>query len=182
MRYFIAIDLPSKIIDELVRVQKELARTNSFDGKFVEPENLHLTMRFLGELNFEKLNSIKQALKAICFESFEMSLGQLGIFVPEMPRVLWVDLLGKDVYLLQGQIDQAIKSFVEPEPKPFVSHVTLARIKFVHQLRMFLKEIENARVEPLIFSVDKFILKQSELTPDGPIYHDVEVYSAFDVK
>ncbi|KKP96057.1 MAG: 2'-5' RNA ligase [candidate division TM6 bacterium GW2011_GWE2_36_25] len=240
MRYFIAIDFPEKIIEELLHIQQKVKKANLFDGKFVEAENLHLTLRFLGELDkgcsygFDRLTTsaqkktnikkcahsdastalstkgcahpdasstlstkgcarpelvegnernelldlIQGSLKMIQFKPFTMKLGGLGVFVPERPRVLWVDLIGEEIYSLQKQIEWAVNPFVASEEKPFVSHITLARIKHVYDIHKLMRVIDETSAESLTFSVDKFILKQSELTPDGPIYRDVACYPA----
>jgi len=168
LRYFIAIDLPRNIVDELVCIQQELKRSNLFSGKFVEPANLHLTLCFLGYLDVEALERVKNILRTIQFEPFIMSLGTLGLFVPECPRIIWIDLQSKGVVTLQKLIDQKISTVIGSELKPFVSHVTLARIKQVFNQQKLLQKLEKITVKPLVFTVNQFILKRSELTRKGP--------------
>lgn len=176
MRYFVAIDLPQVLKNELKRIQSEWHKCSLFSGKFVESGNLHLTLRFLGELGQDTVASIQKDLSSLKFKSFEMRLGKLGVFVPDNPRVLWVDLIGKEIYQLQNQIEILVQKFIEPELRPFVSHVTLARIKQVYNRHALLNKLNEIKVKPLSFAVDKFVLKQSELTRNGPIYTTVACY------
>lgn len=177
-RCFIAIDLPDNIKHELVLLQKELVHDNLFFGKLVESENLHLTLAFLGEISDTVLVRVRMALSSISFKKFDLKLAEVGVFTPISPRVLWVALRGALVFDLQKQIQNILQPLVQLDNKPFVSHVTLARIKHVKDPASFAHVVQHTKVKPLIFCVSEFVLKQSQLTSDGPIYHVIERYHA----
>ena len=74
-RCFVAVDLPSNVINEIKRIQKQIQQKNLFMGKITTPGNLHLTLKFLGEIDKNKIDEVKQMLKEIRFNSFEGKIG-----------------------------------------------------------------------------------------------------------
>src|SRR3989344_9617389 len=87
IRTFICIDFPDEVVKEVARVQEELGKIK-FTGKLTEIENLHLTLKFLGEIEENKLNEVKERLKKIEFEEFEAKLFELGTFnIHGNPRI-----------------------------------------------------------------------------------------------
>jgi len=179
-RCFIALDLPCDVIDEIKSIQGLIKKKNLFNGKFTEPGNLHLTLKFLGEIDEEKVNEVKNKLREIKFNDFEISLGNIGVFSSKYEnyfRVVWIEILGKGVRDLRKQIDEKLAGLFEPE-KRFMSHITIARIKKVYDRQGFLEYIKKIKVPKIGFKVDKFFLKKSELFETGPVYEDLEGYSA----
>src|SRR3989338_347573 len=118
MRAFIAVDIPEKIKREIVKIQNSLPE---FKGKTTEPENLHLTLKFLGEVNQEALEKVKNKLKSIKFEQFETEIDSIGTF---NARIVWLHMAGCEE--LQRKIDGSLKGLFLPE-KRFMSHLTIAR-------------------------------------------------------
>jgi len=177
-RIFIALDLPREVINEIKRVQEIINKKKLFDGKLVEPENLHLTLKFLGEINEDKIEEVKKRLRKIRFEGFESNLGEGGVFSSKYKsyaRVIWIKLEGKCVWELQKKIDEALDSLFEKEHR-FMGHITLARIKRVYDRKGFLDYVCGVKVKKIKFKVDKFFLKKSERFPEGPVYEDLEEY------
>ncbi|MEM2089521.1 MAG: RNA 2',3'-cyclic phosphodiesterase [Candidatus Pacearchaeota archaeon] len=172
MRTFIAIDLPGNVKDELVKVQEQFK--SIVRAKFVEKENFHLTLKFLGELSDYQVNQVKEALRKIKFEKFQATLGSCGFFSPSFIRVLWVALEPRDKFFeLHKKIEEALSSLnLKKENGKFESHVTLARIKSIEKEK-FLRKIKEVEVKPLVFDVKAFSLKKSTLTEKGPIYEDI---------
>src|SRR3989344_6132381 len=121
IRCFIAIDIPREVINEVERVQQELKKKNLFYGKLTEGENLHLTLKFLGEMSEEKLNKTKKRLAEIKFEKFSAKIGDLGVFNSDFIRIIWIRLLGKGIFSLQKQIDDKLTDFFEKEER-FMGH------------------------------------------------------------
>ena len=80
MRCFIALDLPREVINEIKDIQTNIQKQNLFIGKFTEPENLHLTLKFLGEIGETEIEEVKKRLQEIKMPEFEVSLGETGIF------------------------------------------------------------------------------------------------------
>ena len=175
MRVFISIDLPREVINEIVRIQEAIRKKNIFTGRFTEPENLHITLKFLGEIPEETLKKVKEAMKEIKFSEFEAKLGKAGIFSESFVRIIWIKLNGKGNFDLQKQIDEKLKDIFLPEAR-FMSHVTIARVKKVHDKPSFLKYLESIKPKEIEFQVKEFSLKKSELKPEGPVYSDIENY------
>ena len=174
-RTFICIDLPKEIIQETTRIQ-ELLKNKQFTGKITEPENLHLTLKFLGEISDEKLEQVKNALDKIKFPQLNLKLGNIGFFSYRgKPRIIWIKLQGKQIYALQKQIDSALKPLFKEEER-FMGHLTIARIKYVKDPEGFKEHIKSLKLKQLEFSTDKFKLKTSELKPIGPTYTTIKEY------
>ena len=176
MRCFIAIDLEVEIKKEIKVIQEKLRKKVLFTGKFTETENLHLTLKFLGEINEEKVEKVKKILNKIKFNDFEVSLGDIGIFSAKSPRIIWIKLSGAGLWDLQKKIDDSLKELFPVEER-FMSHVTIARIKKLGDRKEFLDYLKSIKSKNLSFRVKEFSLKKSELFPEGPRYEDIGVYS-----
>ncbi len=174
-RCFIALDLPREAINEIKKIQEKIGRQNLFAGKFTEPENLHLTLKFLGEIDEETIEKIKEKLREIKFDNFEAGLGEAGAFSKKFIKIIWVKLEGKRVFELQKQIDKALKDLFEPEFR-FMSHITIARVKKVGDRQGLIRYLKNIKVKKIRFKIKSFFLKKSELSPEGPVYSDIGEY------
>lgn len=174
-RCFICIDLPREIIKEVERVQAELKKKNLFHGKFVEGENLHLTLKFLGEIEEKKVEEVKTKLKEIKFSGFQAYLGELGVFSSDYIRIIWAHVLGKKVEELQALVDEKLKGLF-PKEERFMSHLTIARVKNVKDKKLLLEALKTVRTQNLGFSIKEFYLMKSELKPEGPEYSVIEKF------
>lgn len=174
MRAFIALDLPREAINHIKDIQKLIEKQNIFTGKFTEHENLHLTLKFLGEIEENKVKEIKKKLQEVKFPAFEAELGEAGVFSKKFIKIIWIKLEGK-VFGLQKEIDEALKELFQPEQR-FMSHITIARVKNVPDRKKFLDYIKNIKAKKIKFKVEKFFLKKSELKPEGPVYEDIGEY------
>jgi len=168
MRAFIAVDIPKKIKKEVVKIQNSLPE---FKGKKTEQENLHLTLKFLGEVNQEDLEKVKNKLKSIKFEQFETEIDSIGTF---NARIVWLHMTNCNE--LQKEIDKTLKDIFQPEER-FMSHLTIARVKEIKDKKSFLKELGKIKFDKIGFEVKEFKLKISTLTRKGPAYEDLEVYN-----
>jgi len=176
-RAFICIEFPDEVIKEVARVQ-ELAGKIKFTGKMTELENLHLTLKFLGEIDDSMLEEVRKKLNEIKFDVFEAKLGKIGIFhLKGKPRIVWIKVEGKEIYELQKKIDDALKDLFKKEER-FMSHLTIARIKYVRDKSGFDEKISKIAVDKIKFKIKEFKLKSSELKSIGPIYRDLEVYKS----
>ncbi len=176
VRCFIALDLPREAINCIKDVQKLIEKQNIFTGKFTETENLHLTLKFLGEIDEDKIEEVKKKLREIKFNEFEAELGEVGIFSEKFIKIVWMKLNGKGVFDLQKQIDCKLEDLFKPEGR-FMSHITITRVKNVSDRKKFLEYIKNIKVKKIKFKVEKFFLKKSELLAEGPVYEDLEEYN-----
>lgn len=180
MRLFIAVDVPKfpKIIDLMKQIELSGA-----DVKLVQPENIHLTLIFIGEVSDFKVNVIKDALNVIKFSPFTLKLKGMGVF-PSMtrPRVVWVGIEQGFTELrdIRSTLMKELKvRGIRPEDeKEFVPHLTLGRVKGPRNLVNLIKVInDNLNVEIGEAKVDSVKLFKSTLTPKGPIYevlHEVK--------
>lgn len=175
IRCFIAIDLPKEAIEEIQRIQKLIKKQNLVEGKYTAPEHLHLTLKFLGEISQEKVKVVRERLKAIRFKSFNAQLGELGVFSKDCVRIIWTTLEGPGVGELQQSIDTALQDLF-PKEQRFMSHITFVRVKKVKDKKALLAFLKTVPIKPSAFSVPGFVLKQSTLTPQGPIYKDLAFY------
>jgi len=171
IRTFISIDLPNNVQREIKKIQNSLP---GFEGKLTELENLHLTLKFLGEIEEKRVEEVKNRLKEIKLQSFESEVDEIGIFSPKFVKIVWVHLTNCN--RPQKLIDEKLEGLFEKEER-FMSHVTIARVKFLKNKNYFLGELDKVKIPSgLKFKVDNFMLKKSTLTPDGPVYETLENY------
>ena len=129
MRIFVALDLDTAIRS---RIATFMAGVREFapDARWVRVESLHVTLKFIGEQSPDKLESIKCALAAVRFPSFQVALGGYGFFPnPKAARVFWIGIRsGPELSQLAAAIDAAtLEIGVPEEDHPFSPHLTLAR-------------------------------------------------------
>lgn len=171
-RLFIAIDIPSKIIPQIVDIQKQL---KFFAGKLTEPENLHLTLKFLGQTKADDEIKIIEKLNEIKFSRFNTQISNIGVFSESFVRIIWLHL--KNCEALQKQVDNALQNMFEPE-KRFMSHLTIARVKSVSDKQLFFRNLNDIFIPDLDFEVNCFRLKESILYPSGPVYKTVKEFKS----
>jgi 2'-5' RNA ligase len=170
VRTFLALPLESTVRRELVRYQEVCAKMIT-SVKWVEEENLHLTLKFLGEVPQEQLTRIKSAAGkvAAAFPALNLSLGRPGAF-PNFgrARVLWVGLAdqGDKLRLLVRQLEEELALLGFPrEEKEFVAHLTLGRLR--EPARVVLPPFSG---EGMPVRMSKIVFYRSILTPRGPLY------------
>lgn len=179
VRVFIALTFEEGVIQECARIQ-EILGSWKFHGKMTELENLHLTLKFLGEIDEQKLKEVRESLKNIKEKSFECKLDHAGIFsVHGKPKIVWLKLNGRGIFDLQKKIDEALESCFKKEER-FMSHLTIARTKYVNDKAGFRKYVENMGVKEVSFKIKSFQLIRSDLQTSGPVYNIIEEYSLID--
>ncbi len=175
MRLFLAVEIPNAVRARLVELQRELP------GKLkpVEPENIHLTLKFLGEVPEARAAEVQGALKSLQVPAFEAEAKGVGVFPgPGNPRVLWAGMErgAAEFVALSREVDRLLAPLGFPGEKRFVPHATLARAKFMDgSARACLRALLEARRETVFgeWRVERVVLKKSVLAPSGPIYSDV---------
>src|SRR5262249_43454529 len=175
MRTFIAVEIPEQIKTELAKLQNDLRRAQA-DVSWTKPENIHLTLRFLGEIAEGRL----EALKRICadsaaeFRPFTLALNGAGVFPNfRQPRVLWAGLAGEIEIAaqLQKRLEDGLVSVgFAPEDKPFKPHLTVGRVKSGKNARQVAAMAEIYQFPSLSFEVGEIVLMKSELHPAGSRY------------
>lgn len=176
MRTFIAIELDEAAHDHLAAVQLKLKSAGA-DVKWVEPQNIHLTLKFLGEVAEDKIDKIKSMLDAIAQRAspFSISLSEIGVF-PNLnsPRVIWVGI--KEGILQASKLAEEIETQMAnlgfpKENRPFSAHLTLGRVRSPKGLQQLKDAIENFQLlTPSSQLITHITLFQSTLTPKGSIY------------
>ena len=175
MRTFIAIELPDTVKAELANLQAELRQTGA-DVTWTKPDNIHLTLRFLGEVEERQLDELKQlcAETAAAFQPFSLALKDTGYFPNfRQPRVLWVGLAGEMEIAkqLQKRLDaELIARGFNQEDKPFKPHLTLGRVKSGKNLKLLVAKADMYSLPELSFEADELVLFKSELLPAGARY------------
>lgn len=173
-RVFVAIDLPDHVKTKLFKTFVNLPK-NLFSGKKTEKENLHLTLKFLGDVKEEEIEKIKNKLKGIKFNKFSCEVGKAGFFDDEEHiKVIWVELISDEIKELQKLISKELPEFFDE--KEFNSHITLARVGKVLGRKKLVEEIGNIHFKNLDFEIDGFVLMKSELFPKGPKYKIIEKF------
>jgi 2'-5' RNA ligase len=174
VRLFVALEIPAAVRDNLATLVKEL-RNSEPKARWVRPENLHVTLKFLGETSSEKLAAIQNALSAVHSEQpVELDFRGLGFFPNERrPRVVWAGMhASPNVQSLAASIDQALEKLGFPrEDRPFTPHLTLARfssVRITEKLRAAIQQ--NMARESGSVRTNEFHLIESMLKPSGAEY------------
>ncbi|MBS1791149.1 MAG: RNA 2',3'-cyclic phosphodiesterase [Acidobacteria bacterium] len=175
MRTFIAIELPNSVKAELAKLQTELRRTGADIG-WTNPENIHLTLRFLGEIEERKVDELKRVCAEIAaeFQPFSLCLKDTGYF-PDFrrPRVLWVGLGGsiEIAAQLQNRLEQGVSALgFDREDKSFKPHLTIGRVKSGKNVKPLVAKADMYPLPELPFDVGEIVLFKSELLPAGARY------------
>lgn len=179
MRTFISIELPERIRKEIFKEFEKLRGSGFVSGNFVKKENLHLTLKFLGELSEEEISKIKEKLLEVEFSKLNLCTGEIGFFPSEnYVRVLWVDLISEKTKYLKDILEEKLLEIgINKDSRPFSSHLTVVRIKTVKDKEKFLEKLKELKVKKLNFEIDKISLVKSELTKKGPVYKILEEFT-----
>jgi len=182
IRAFIALKLPDDVIEFLRRIQSDLKKEglNIKGVKWVAPENIHLTLKFLGDIKHTDVDAIESAMQSVVapFAPLTLSATGLGAFPSvKRPRVLWsgvggdVEALGR----LQPRLEEQLSELgIEKENKKFKGHLTLGRIKGKVNADTIIDALGRCGNRTSRgFVADRLYLIKSELKPAGPVYSDL---------
>ncbi len=181
MRLFVAITIDEEIKQNILLIQQAIQKFQP-DIKLVQEENIHLTLRFLGETPEEKLKSIEKVLCSVQeYPSFEMVIRKLGAF-PSLknPRVVWVgcENASENIEKIYLSIENELRKLQFPsEERAHLSHITLGRNK--SRGYNSLNELAEKYTDKILGKqvVKKITLFQSNLTPRGPIYTNIRDFN-----
>jgi 2'-5' RNA ligase len=181
MRIFVAIVIPQSVRRALLRIVEPKMKEFPF-LKWVEPENWHITLRFLGETDEPMVEKVKRSLKngVSSYRPFEVEFGEFGTFPPRGKlRVFWLGLRrgGEEMIKLAGIIEEKMVSLGFPrEERGFTPHMTLARARRGERRQVSLEDIGLKETKLPPFWVREVVLMESKLRPEGPIYREVESF------
>src|SRR6266851_5912724 len=180
MRLFVALEIPSAVRENLAALLNSL-RAVSPQKRWVRPENLHVTLKFIGEVAEAKLAGIRSALAGVRSEQpAKLDFCVLGFFPNEKhPRVFWAGIeASPNLNILAADIDKATEKLGIPvEKRPFSPHLTLARFEpppLPEKLRAAIRE--NAARDFGSLRTSQFHLIESKLKPTGAEYTTVESF------
>ncbi|MEN3039203.1 MAG: RNA 2',3'-cyclic phosphodiesterase [Candidatus Kryptonium sp.] len=176
IRTFIAVDVPEKIKDEIFEIEKELVKSVGEGVKWEEKEKFHITLKFLGDVNEEAIDSIYKTLneKLNGFGKFSIIYKGIGAF-PDIknPRVIWIgceDPTGK-LFELQKIVEEKMSELgFEKEDKEYHPHITLGRVKKPKNINNLIKKIETINFEARTGEVAEVLIMRSDLKPTGSVY------------
>jgi len=178
MRVFVAVEISDEdVISSIVEFQSKI----KIKAKPVLPQNLHFTLQFLGEISEDSVEKIREALNSIKFCPFKINFKGFGIF-PSMnsPRVIWIgiDDIGASILKdLTNKVENVLSPLGFTIDKPFKPHLTVFRIK--NKINNINEELEKFESHDFGFQrISSIKLKQSVLTPQGPVYSDIEEIKA----
>ncbi|WEU40728.1 MAG: RNA 2',3'-cyclic phosphodiesterase [Candidatus Odinarchaeum yellowstonii] len=179
IRVFIAADIDDKEIVEKISVVKNSFSDGNIKIKFVEDENLHLTLKFIGEVDERLIPQIEEKMLNIKAAAFTITLKNIGVFTPRYPRVLWIGIENglAELVKLASAINTNLNSLGFRLEKDFTPHLTIGRIKYVKDKRQLIERIQA--LKNLDFGsmlIRCFKLKKSTLTPAGPIYQTIKEF------
>lgn len=176
MRAFIGIALPSSVRNSLAALQQELARSGA-DVKWVQSEQLHVTLTFLGEITEAQRQAIEAMLKDVCAreQSFMLGLEGVGAFpTVAAPRVIWAGISeGREavVRIAQAIQQQGARIPLSKGERPFAAHVTIGRVRSPRQRRELTQQLRTVGLEAMApWRVETVTLYQSVLSSSGPTY------------
>lgn len=173
LRLFVGIEFPPEL-----KLRLSLLETGIPGARWVDPGNLHLTLRFIGEVDEGMASDIDEALARVRARRFTLELAGTGVFGSNRPHALWVGVeRDPDLVALRDKVEQSlIRMGLEPEGRKFTPHVTLARLRDpeIAGLRGFLAANAQFRAEPM--PVERFSLIASYPTKSGSIYEDQADY------
>ena len=175
VRTFLAIDLPGtqrKILEE----HQGRWKSTKADVRWIYPSNMHLTLKFLGEIQESSKESVIAVCKDVCclHRGLSLYLNGTGIF-PNLrrPRILWIGIGGETDLLckLQNSIETALEEKGFPrEDRAFMSHLTVGRVRSPRRLSRLLEVFLKDEIVIKPFTVKEVIAYKSRLTPRGPLY------------
>ncbi len=183
-RLFVALELPGPVREALAAVQASLRAQGLERLRWVRPEGIHLTLKFLGETPAARLGEIMAALEgAAGGGTLRLALAGLGTFGDRRgPRVLWVGLEGDRQRLerLQARVEEALAALRFPrEGRPFSPHLTLARVPENEMRRaaaLLPSVLPRVTVPPVTMSLAEMSLMRSHLHPAGAVYERVATF------
>jgi RNA 2',3'-cyclic 3'-phosphodiesterase len=179
MRLFIAAIIPESALIKIITVQDSLKTGFGSSIRWTNPDAIHLTLKFLGEVPESKKPALWKSVELSCNDvsSFELECSKIGVFPNiSVPKIIWLGLnLPPEPGCLQKEININLENFgIEKENRDFSPHLTLGRVNSIlsgKEISFLKKKILESSSEVFTsFHIDKICLIKSELKPSGPIY------------
>ena len=175
IRTFIAIEIPLEIHRQIADLQASLRQENA-KIPWTKPENIHLTLKFIGDVESSQIEPISAAVRTACqtISPFQISVNEAGCFPnPNNPRVLWVGCKGESetLFTLQKNIENALSDIgFKKEKRKYSAHLTIGRVKSNFGIKPVINKMEASNFEGGSFMVKCVNIMKSVLHPHGAIY------------
>ena len=175
IRTFVCIEIPERVRERIAELQRGLRRADA-QVSWTRPSNIHLTLKFLGDLTPTRVERVARAVEraANSIAPFEVEVGCAGCFPsPRSPRVLWVGLteLPDSLKQLHARIeDELYGEGIPRESKRFSPHLTIGRVRTPKNAGRLAEELMAAGFVPEKFLAREVIVMRSELNPAGSLY------------
>jgi 2'-5' RNA ligase len=175
VRCFVAIECSNPDVVKGIRDVQNVLESTGAKLKSVEPENIHLTLKFLGEIDQSKVDEVAEVVEGMSFDAFSFKVEEVGVF-PNLgrPATIWAGITDgvSDLAMVFEELDDRLSKLgFERERRRFQPHLTICRVKSGANKGQLVDEL--LRVKDTVFgevAVDRVVLKKSVLTPSGPIY------------
>jgi len=178
MRLFVALDIESENVARTVLKTQEVIRRLGVRATYVDPSLLHITLRFIGEVDDSLVEEIVDRLASVKAGVCSIRVGGVGAFPSlERPRVVFIGVEpDENLITLQRQVVSVLRGIGQEDNKPFKPHITVARIKqFIRLGPRDIDLLSSISVDETVV-IRSFRLKSSVLTPRGPIYRTVKEF------
>ncbi len=175
IRTFVCIEIPESILARIDRLQANLRQIDA-QVSWTSPSNIHLTLKFLGNVEVSRIKRIGLAIEraASNIRPFEIEVGSAGCFPsPRKPRVLWVGIsvVPEPLKLLYVEIERELgREGFPPETRAFSPHLTIGRIRTPHNSALLGATLIATGFTPQAFETSEVVVMRSDLKPTGLIY------------
>ncbi|MDD6534138.1 MAG: RNA 2',3'-cyclic phosphodiesterase [Methanosphaera sp.] len=182
MRAFLAIELNDYVIENILKTQQVLDENSTSRLKHVERENMHLTVKFFGDINERKLKQIKRIINETIesYKPYTMKVAGVGAFANiKHPKTIWTTVKDKEkntINLIRN-LDDKFADIGFKKERSYKPHITISRVKQLNDAQNLSKTLSDMKGNYYgKVDVNKIVLKSSTLTPDGPIYKNEEEF------
>ena len=175
MRTFFAIEIPEKQKNDIGELQRELKKTGAGIA-WVRPENIHITLKFLGEIADDRLSVIYGVAEKLCLSlgGFPIEISETGVFPDnKRPRIVWVGIRGGKTELkgvAEGLEIGLTREGFPREERPFKPHITIGRIKSPQNVPAAMARLREIPFETDRYGAAEIVVMKSELKPGGAVY------------
>lgn len=176
IRLFVALNIPDEIKEKIISYRNNTI-SNPFDYRWEKEEKLHLTLKFIGEVEDSLFKNIVDEISFVSeYKAFNCGLSKFGFFYSgKIPKILWLGLrINEEIFDLVRRLNEKLIKFGIPEEKrKFKPHLTIMRVKKKLD-RNFINSFENCKLPETEFTTDSVSLIKSELLSDGSKYTEIK--------
>jgi RNA 2',3'-cyclic 3'-phosphodiesterase len=169
MRLFVSVEIPTSLKEKIVSIQNKLSQLESFKGTLVRPENLHITLAFIGSKMESEIDAIAEKLATVIFPSFKI----VATSIEKRAHVIWISVESEKLEILALKIGEL---FPTSENRPYNGHITIARIKEIYDVDALKKATSECIITPTEWVVSTFELQRSITYQEGPMYEPLESF------